>query len=87
MITNFLNRFDFTNPRFSIEVMFFLSIVWCVILACAIWSICDKIRAWPARLLWILVVVGLPLVGLLIYLPFSMDNDALQSFVRFGRRG
>ena len=87
MFTNFLNRFDFSEPRFTSEVFLFLIIIWCVIVSCAIWSICAKIRSLPAKALWILVVIFLPIIGLLLYLPFSMDNDALQSFVRFGRRG
>jgi len=86
MLTNFFNKFDFTAPNITGEVLFFVSLIWCVVVACAVWSVCVKMRTWPARLFWILVVVALPVAGLLLYLPFSMDSDALQSFVRFGRR-
>jgi hypothetical protein len=87
MLTSFLNKFDFSNPRISGEILFFVALIWCIVVACAVWSIFVKMRSWPARTFWTLMVVGVPVVGLLLYLPFSMDNDALQSFVRFGRRG
>lgn len=86
MLSNFLHRFDFDNPQITGEIIFFVAVIWLVVISCAIWSVCTRVRSWPARLFWIAVLVALPVVGLVLYLPFSMDNDALQSFVRFGRR-
>jgi chromate transport protein ChrA len=86
MISQFLSRFDFSDPHFGQEMFFFVAIIWCVVLVSAVWSICSKMQKWPARAFWIAIVVCLPLVGLLLYLPFSIDSDSFQSFVRFGRR-
>lgn len=86
MFSNFLQRFDFSDPSVTGEVLFFVAVVWVVVVACAVWSIFLRMRSWPARLFWIAMVVALPLVGLVLYLPFSLDHDALQAFVRFGRR-
>ncbi len=86
MLTSFLQRFDFSQPNVTGEILFFVAIIWLIVVSCAIWSICIRTRGWPARLFWIVAVVCLPVVGVLAYLPFSMDHDALQAFVRFGRR-
>lgn len=86
MITNFLSRFDFSNPQLTGEILFFVSVIWLVVVSCAIWSVCTRMRRWSGKLLWIFILVALPVVGLILYLPFSLDNDALQSLVRFGRR-
>lgn len=86
MLSNFLQRFDFSNPNVTGEILFFVAVIWLVVVSCTIWSICVRTRGWAARLFWIAAVVALPVVGVVAYLPFSMDHDALQAFVRFGRR-
>jgi len=86
MLSNFLHRFDFSNPNVTGEILFFVAVIWLVVVSAAIWSICTRMHRWPSRLFWIAMVVALPVVGVVVYLPFSMDHDALQAFVRFGRR-
>lgn len=86
MLSNFLQRFDFSHPNVTWEIVFFVAMIWLVVVASAIWSACIRMRGWPARLFWIVAIVALPVVGVVVYLPFSMDHDALQAFVRFGRR-
>jgi hypothetical protein len=86
MLSNFLSRFDFSHPNVTSEILFFVAILWLIVVSCTVWSVCLRMRGWPARFFWIAAVVFLPVVGVVAYLPFSMDHDALQAFVRFGRR-
>jgi hypothetical protein len=86
MIEKILNRFDFANPQLTKEVLFFAAVVWALVVLCTIWSICTKYKSFRARAIWSLVVVCLPVVGLLVYLPYSLTEDPLLPFRRFGRQ-
>ena len=66
--------------RFNRELLhiFLAVIIWLVVLGCAISSIYSQPKLSPrARRLWVLAVLALPLIGLLAYIPFSLDNPKI----------
>ena len=78
-----LYRFDFQAAHWDMRVAAFLFLVWLVILACAISSIRSQGFSPAQERLWIGLVVFLPLVGLLAYLPFSVRHDEMPHYFRF----
>jgi hypothetical protein len=71
-----LNRFSFSAAKFDSATMAILVIVWLLVLTCAVSSI--RSQSFNRRQLWfwILIIVCLPGVGLLCYLPFSLGKDS-----------
>lgn len=51
--------------------------VWLVVVGCAVGSILSQPQRFSARqrLLWILVIIGIPVFGLLAYVPFSVKRE------------
>lgn len=83
-----LNRFNFAHPNITTEVMLFACAIWVAVWACAVWSIATKYERLAPRLFWMAVVTFLPLVGLLLYLPFSLKQEFFLPFMfRYGKRG
>jgi hypothetical protein len=70
-----LNRFSFNEAKFDGQMMAVLVIVWLLVLVCAVSSI--RSQAFNRRQLWfwVVIIVCLPGVGLLCYLPFSVSKD------------
>ena len=82
-----LNRFNFAHPSITTEVMLFGCVIWVAVWGCAMWSIVSKYDRLPARLFWMAVVTFLPLVGLMIYLPFSLRQEFFLPYLfRYGRK-
>lgn len=52
-----------------------LAIVWVLVLACAISSVFKEYQSPKQRMFWTLMIVGLPVAGLLCYLPFSFKRE------------
>jgi hypothetical protein len=80
-----LNRFSLDAVKFNEQMFICLLAIWLVVVGTAISSIYSQPFSKKQRLFWILLVVCLPVLGLLIYLPFSMPEgrqSALLSFVK-----
>ena len=71
-----LERFSFNAVKFDSQLLVCMVIVWLLVLVCAILSIVSQSLTPKQRWFWILVVVCLPCVGLLFYLPFSLSKDS-----------
>lgn len=56
------------------EYLVFAGAVWLVVAGCAVSSICTQRMDAATRRFWIVLVLLLPPFGLLLYLPFSLDN-------------
>jgi hypothetical protein len=80
-----LNRFSLDAVKFNDQMLICLIAIWLVVIGTAISSIYSQPFSKKQRLFWVLVVICLPIVGVLIYLPFSMPearHNALMSFVK-----
>lgn len=80
-----LNKFSLDAVKFNDQMFICLVAIWLVVIGTAISSIYSQPFSKKQRLFWSLLVICLPVVGLLIYLPFSMPegrHSALLSFVK-----
>lgn len=49
--------------------------VWAVVLACAVSSVIAQPFDRKQRMTWLAIIIGLPLFGLMAYLPFSVKKN------------
>ncbi len=75
MIQALVDKFDFSNPTFDSRVAMLILIIWVIALGCVIWSILSQRFNLAVKLVFILLVIALPGVGVLVYLPFSLRQD------------
>jgi len=76
-MSELLNRFSLEAAKFNRQVFLSLLLIWIAIVACAIVSINSQGFSDRQRRLWIWIIVGVPLLGLLAYLPFSVRREDL----------
>jgi hypothetical protein len=50
-----------------------------IVLACTLSSVFTQPFSRRQRFLWIAILIGLPIIGLLAYLPFSIRRDELPT--------
>jgi hypothetical protein len=72
-----LDRFSLEAAKFNGQIFLSLLLVWIAIIYCAILSINSQGFSERQRRLWIGVIVCVPLLGLLAYLPFSIRREDL----------
>jgi len=86
-MSDVLSGFSFSFAKWDWTVAAGVAALWLAILACAITSI----RAQPfgrlQRRCWMLVVILVPILGLLAYLPFSLPRHepSLRGWIRENR--
>jgi len=74
-MSELIYRFSFDAAKFNKQAYFCVVVIWLTVLICAVLSIWGQPFSRKQRTFWILVVVGLPLFGLLSYLPFSIRKE------------
>lgn len=74
-----LNRFNYQESSLTTQVWAAATAIWLAVLVCAISSIVAQPFTVRQRILWIAIVSGIPLFGLLAYLPFSIRRDELPT--------
>ena len=62
-----------------------VAIIWVTVVVCALFSIASRPFRRSTKLVWAGIVVLVPLLGLLAYLPFSI-NEELFPYVGFWRK-
>lgn len=72
----FLNNFELSAEKLNWQVQTCAAILWIGILYCSIWSINQQPFNRRERMAWTFVVIGIPLFGLLAYLPKAWYNAA-----------
>ncbi len=78
-------KFSWDSIKFDYQVLACLILVWTAVVVCAVFSIMSRpFNLWQ-RAFWITLIVGLPAVGLLFYLPFSLKAESSPE-VFFARR-
>lgn len=86
-MTDIFNRFSLHAAKFSGQVWLCLAVIWLVVLACAITSIHAQSFSARQQRFWISMVIFIPLLGVLAYLPFSFRREQLAQlfFIRSQR--
>lgn len=79
-MSELLERFSFQYAKFNPQVALCLAIIWVAVLACASSSILSQPFTKKQRIFWLLLVLLLPGVGLLAYLPFSFSKEEIPEF-------
>lgn len=78
-MSELLNRFNYQESSLTTQVWAAAAIIWLAVVICTITSIVAQPFSARQRLLWITIVIGVPLFGLLAYLPFSIRRDELPT--------
>jgi phospholipase D-like protein len=74
-MSEFLNRFSFSSAQSSTEIAICTGVLWALMVWCAITSIRAQPFNMTTRRFWIVVVIAVPILGLLAYLPFSLTRE------------
>ena len=90
-MSSLFNKFTLTDARCDTSLLICAVLLWCVVVACAISSIFSQPFNKRQRVFWVALVIGVPLVGVLAYIPFSfrledMPHIFLRKSKRSGRR-
>lgn len=70
-MSDFLDRFSLDAIKFDMVVMAGMVFVWFVVWICSLMSIRSQGLSKGRRVFWTLVVTFLPVIGVLLYIPFS----------------
>ncbi len=81
-MSDLLNRFSLDALKFNNQILWCLVGIWLVVLACAVHSIFSLPLNKPQRWFWTLMVVCLPGIGLLSYLPFALTTERPAAYSR-----
>ena len=76
-----LNRFSLEAAKFNWQVFACLLMIWVVLVFCASVSIKSQNFSERQRRAWMWLVVGVPFIGLLVYLPFSIRREDLPQIL------
>lgn len=74
-MSEIIDRFNVTDPSLSHQAFICAIVIWVIVVVCSIMSIVGQPFSKKQRMFWMVVVMGLPLVGLLSYLPFSIRKE------------
>ena len=74
-MSDFLSRFSFDSVKFNPQVAVCMVLIWLAVVACAVGSLYTRPWNSKQRLFWILWIVCLPGIGVLSYLPFSLNTS------------
>src|SRR5882762_2277957 len=76
-MSEILSRFSLEAAKFNGQILACLLLIWAALVTCAIVSINSQNFSERRRWIWIWIVIGIPLLGLLAYLPFSVRREDL----------
>jgi len=76
-MSEILNRFSLEAAKFNSQIFLSLLLVWIAMVVCAVLSINSQGFSERQRRLWMWIIIGVPLLGLLAYLPFSVRREDL----------
>ena len=76
-MSEILSRFSLEAAKFNFQIFLCLFLIWAAMVVCAVVSINSQNFSERRRWMWIWIVVGIPLFGLLAYAPFSVRREDL----------
>jgi MFS-type transporter involved in bile tolerance (Atg22 family) len=86
-MSHLLNRFSFQAAKWNSWIILVLIFIWVCVLACVIGSILAQPFDRKQRIFWIAIVILLPFLGILSYLPFAFRKEELPlMFMRKSKR-
>ncbi|MGV3756844.1 MAG: PLDc N-terminal domain-containing protein [Verrucomicrobiota bacterium] len=74
-MSEILGRFSLDAIKFDFWVGFGMVAAWLMLVVCAVHSIWMHSKHKNSAILWTLVVVFVPVIGVLVYLPFSFKLE------------
>jgi len=80
-----LQKFSLQNAKFNAATYSIILIVWLLVLACAATSILSHPFTARQRIFWLGVIIAAPVIGILAYLPFSLNKEDLPQIFRIKR--
>jgi hypothetical protein len=86
-MSQLLYHFSFQAAKWNSLVLLALTIIWAGVLACVISSIVSQPFDRKQRAFWIAIVILVPFLGVLSYLPFAFRKEELPHiFLRKRKR-
>ncbi len=82
-MSEIFNRFSFHAAKFNGQVWVCLALIWLLVLGCTITSIQAQPFSARQRKFWMAVVIFVPLLGILAYLPSSFRREQLAQLFFF----
>lgn len=76
-MSEIFNRFSLEAAKFNGQVFLCLFLIWAAMATCALFSLQSQGFSVQQRRLWTWIILGVPLFGLLAYLPFSVRREDL----------
>ena len=76
-MSELLNRFSLEAAKFNSQVFLALFFIWITLVYCAVISLKSQGFSDRQRRLWTWIIICVPLLGLLAYLPFSVRREDL----------
>jgi len=77
MMSHLLNRFSLQAAKWNGSVALALMVIWIAVLGCILSSILTQPFDRQQRIFWVAIVVLLPGIGVLAYLPFAFRKEEL----------
>ncbi|MGA3169838.1 MAG: hypothetical protein ABSE62_02390 [Chthoniobacteraceae bacterium] len=77
MMSHLLNRFSLQAAKWNGSVAFALVVIWIAVLGCILSSILTQPFDRQQRIFWVAIVILLPGIGVLAYLPFAFRKEEL----------
>lgn len=74
-MSELLYKFSVDAVKLNKQVLILAITIWLVVLGCAVTSIITQPFSKKQRTFWMVVVFGIPFLGLLSYLPFSIRRE------------
>jgi len=66
------SHFSWDAIKFDYQILACCILIWLAVVACAISSVVKQAFSWRQKTVWIGLILVVPVVGLLAYLPFSV---------------
>jgi hypothetical protein len=85
-MSDLLNKFSLDAVKWNPQIAACMIGIWLIVLIAAISSVLSQPFTSKQRFFWILLLVGLPAVGLLAYLPFSLAEARYPLLFSFKKK-
>jgi MFS family permease len=85
-MSRLLNHFSLQGAKWNESIVVALIFIWAAVLACVISSILTQPFDRKQRLFWIAMVILLPFLGVLAYLPFAFRKEELPHIFQRKRK-
>ena len=78
-MSEILSRFTYQETKMTSQIWVFATVLWLIVVVSAVSSILAQPFSKRQRTIWLAIVIGVPIFGLLAYLPFSIRRDELPT--------